>query len=191
MNGEPEFVLIAGPNGAGKSTLARLLLPEAMPFLNADEIAKSLAAESDGETDDLSAGRLLLAAMDYYAGQRRSFAVETTLSSRTFAPKIRKLKAAGYRFRLIFIFSPDVELCIARVAERVRRGGHDIAEATIRRRYVAGLHNFRDLYRPQADFWSAHANLSDGPPEIIAEGDADTVTVYHYELWRRMAGEAQ
>jgi len=55
----PRVVVIAGPNGAGKSTLARLLLPEAMPFLNADEIAKALPLDFAGNRE-MESGRLLL-----------------------------------------------------------------------------------------------------------------------------------
>lgn len=182
----PEIALIAGPNGVGKSTLARLLIPEGMPFLNADEMAKSLAAETGGAAGDFEAGKRLLTAMDYYAGERRSFAVETTLSSKTFAPKIRESKASGYGFRLIFIYSPSVELCIARVAERVRRGGHNIPEATIRRRYAAGLRNFHALYRPLADEWQIYSNTAATVPLVIADGAAEMINVYHPEVWEKI-----
>ena len=71
----PEIVVIGGPNEAGKSTLARLALPEGMPFVNADEIAKALP-------DDLTAEWI-------------SFATETTLSSRSLSGRIRRLRANG------------------------------------------------------------------------------------------------
>jgi predicted ABC-type ATPase len=122
----PEIVLIAGPNGAGKSTLARYLLPEALPFLNADEIAKTLPDDTGNK--EIESGRELLRRLNSLVAKRRSFAVETTLSSRSLAPKIVYLKELGYRFQLVFLCLPEPELAIERVASRVRRGGHDIPE---------------------------------------------------------------
>jgi predicted ABC-type ATPase len=59
----PEIVVIGGPNGAGKSTLARPALPEGMPFVNADEIAKTLPDDFKGNRD-LEAGRLLVQSVE-------------------------------------------------------------------------------------------------------------------------------
>ncbi len=47
---------------------------------------------------------------------------------------------------------------IARVAQRVRQGGHDIPETVIRRRYHAGLENFHHHYAPRVDAWMLYDN---------------------------------
>lgn len=73
------------------------------------------------------------------ARERRDFAFETTLASRTFAPWLRKLQSQGYRFHLVYLWLPTVELAVARVAERVRRGGHAVADDIVRRRYERSL----------------------------------------------------
>ena len=52
---------------------------------------------------------------------------------------------------------------IARVAQRVLQGGHDIPEATIRRRFAAGLHNFEHLYAPLVDAWALYDNAGSTP----------------------------
>lgn len=106
--------------------------------------------------------------MEQEAAQRRSFALETTLASRSLAPKIARLKEQGYRFLLLFIFVPDVALSVERVASRVRLGGHDIPEPTIRRRYAAGIRNFFGLYAPMADRWRVYDNTSLFYPRVIA-----------------------
>lgn len=62
-----------------------------------------------------------------------SFAFETTLAGRSYLSQIRQWRAQGYRVSLFFLQLPNVETAIARVAERVKQGGHDIPEATIRR----------------------------------------------------------
>jgi len=174
-----DIVLIAGPNGAGKSTFARLLLPEAMPFLNADEIAKALPEEERGR--DVGAGRELFRRMETLTAQGRSFAVETTLATRALAARIARLQAAGYRFHLLFIRAPSPELSIARVACRVRRGGHDIPEATIRRRFATGLAHFEALYRPMADHWQVFENSVLAGPVRLESGivrSPDTLSLF-------------
>lgn len=52
---------------------------------------------------------------------------------------------------------------VARVAERVRQGGHHVPEATIRRRFVAGRRNFERLYRPRVDAWALYDNAGEQP----------------------------
>ena len=102
----PSIVILAGPNGAGKSTVAPALLHGALAvdeFVNADVIARGLSA-FDPESVALTAGRVMLARLHELAEQRVSFAFETTLASRTFAPWLRDLKASGYAVHLFFLF---------------------------------------------------------------------------------------
>jgi predicted ABC-type ATPase len=58
---------------------------------------------------------------------------------------------------------PDAETAIARVAERVCQGGHDIPDATIRRRFDAGLKHFHRRYKPLVDIWLHFDNAGDTP----------------------------
>jgi predicted ABC-type ATPase len=68
---------------------------------------------------------------------------------------------------LHFLWVPSVELAVQRVATRVKSGGHDIPERTIRRRYERGLTNFRDLYQNAVDRWFVYdASLEFGPIRI-------------------------
>lgn len=48
-------------------------------------------------------------------------------------------------------------------AQRVRQGGHAIPEATIRRRFAAGLENFQRLYAPLVDAWALYDNAGATP----------------------------
>jgi predicted ABC-type ATPase len=187
----PRIVVLAGPNGAGKSTAAPHLLPSDMPFVNADEIAKRLPASYLGNRD-LEAGRILLRQLDGFEEARASFAVETTLASRSLAPRIQRLRESGYRFLLVYLWLPAPDLSIERVAARVRRGGHDIPADTIRRRYEAGLHNFFALYRPLADRWRVYQNSSLGRPELIASGGASStrMRIIKAGIWNRIREQA-
>ncbi|MEM8559701.1 MAG: zeta toxin family protein [Bacteroidota bacterium] len=155
MSKRPHAILIAGPNGAGKTTFAREYLPgepEGVRFLNADLIAAGLSP-FDPDRVALRAGRLLLSLVGEAVARRESFTVETTLSGHGYARSIPDWQAAGYRITLIFLSLPDVDTAIARVAERVRQGGHDIPVPTIRRRFEAGLRNFEIVFKPLVDEW--------------------------------------
>lgn len=190
MASAPQAVIIGGPNGAGKTTLSRLVLPEGILFVNADEIAKTLPAEA-AVNNDREAGRQLLRLLDDLIAQRRSFAVETTLASRSLAPKVAVWKAAGFTVELIYVYLPSADISVERVAARVRHGGHNVPEATIRRRYLRGVRNFVRMYRPISDHWQVHVNLGI-TPELIAEGNGDeTPTVYKPGLWDEIISKAQ
>ncbi|HZQ34805.1 MAG TPA: zeta toxin family protein [Dehalococcoidia bacterium] len=166
----PVVVVLAGPNGAGKTTTSRAVLQgalEVQEFVNADTIAVGLSAFNP-EAAAMAAGRIMLARLQTLAEQRASFAFETTLASRSFAPWLQRRQAEGYRFHLIFLSLPSPELAIARVQERVRRGGHHVPDAVVRRRYAGGLRNFFALYRPIADGWRLYDNEQRGEPKLIA-----------------------
>lgn len=136
-------IIIAGPNGAGKTTFARSFLPDeaGLPrFINADLIAEGLAPFAP-ESAAVRAGRLMLEELDRYTAAGESFAFETTLAGLGYLQRIRQWREQGYRVSLYFLRLPDADTAIARVAERVRQGGHNIPEPIIRRRFKAGLDN--------------------------------------------------
>jgi predicted ABC-type ATPase len=54
-------------------------------------------------------------------------------------------------------------IAVERVAQRVRQGGHDIPEATIRRRFDAGKRLLVEVYRPLVDQWVLYDNAGDKP----------------------------
>lgn len=184
-NTTPQVFVIAGANGAGKSTSAPAILPPGMPYLNADDIAKELS-ETSGNRDILAA-RLLFHQWEEWAAQRADFAIETTLASRSLSPRIANLQAAGFQFHLIFFWLASVDLAVARVAERIKRGGHAIPLETIQRRYSAGLRNFFALYQPMADSWSIFDNTPPGKSILVAIGKhQDIIQVYEPLVWYRI-----
>ena len=73
-------------------------------------------------------------------------------------------RASGYTVKLVFLSLRAPEDAIARVAMRVRQGGHDVAASTIRRRFTAGLRNFAEIYRHRVDYWHW---LDNGGPEPV------------------------
>lgn len=132
----PRITIIAGPNGAGKTTFALEFLPKEAGcpvFVNADLIAAGLSP-FDPTRAAIRAGRVMLAEIHAHARRRESFAFETTLAGRAYAPLIRRWRKDGYVVSIMFLSLPDVGLAIARVNARVAQGGHDVPEAVIRRR---------------------------------------------------------
>ncbi len=176
----PSDMILAGPNGAGKSTVVPALLQGTLAvneFVNADVIAKDLSA-TDPDSAAIAAGRVMLARLRELAGQRVSFAFETTLASRTFAPWLRELRASGYGVQVVFLWLPSADFAIERVADRVRSGGHNVPEKTIRRRYRSGLRNFCTLYMPIVSAWRLY-DSSSLVPRLIADGlERQTQKVY-------------
>jgi len=181
----PSIVIVAGPNGAGKSTVAPALLHGTLAvdeFVNADVIASGLSA-FDPESAAIAAGRVMLARLRELAAQRASFAFETTLASRSYAPWLRVLAVSGYAVDLVFLWLPSADFALDRVAERVRSGGHDIPSDTVRRRYRSGLRNFFNLYEPLASAWRLY-DSSGLKPALIAERlEAQGLRVYDEAVW--------
>lgn len=172
MNGQKKIVIIAGPNGAGKTTFAREFLPNEAGcpvFVNADLIAAGISPFQP-EFVAFRAGRLMLEEISRHAAEGRSFAFETTLSGLTYVRLINVWRDSGYTVKLIFLSLTSPEEAIARVAMRVRQGGHGIPAETIRRRFAAGWVRFHETYRQQVNFWQLFDNSGE-TPLLLEEGE--------------------
>jgi len=181
----PTVVILAGPNGAGKSTAAPELLQDELAvseFVNADVIARGLSA-FDPDRAAMAAGRVMLKRLNELARQRESFAFETTLASRSFAPWLADLRASGYAVHLFFLWLSSADLAVQRVAHRVLSGGHNVPPDTIRRRYQAGIRNLFSLYQPVVTSWAVY-NCSGLRSQLVAEGlDSAPIKVYDRGVW--------
>ena len=188
-NVPPNIVVLAGPNGAGKSTTGPALLRDTLgitKFVDADTIARGLSA-FEPERVALAAGKVMIRRIRGLARRREDFAFETTLASRLLAPWLAKLREAGYRVHIVFLWLPSADSAVDRVAGRVRMGGHDIPEETIRRRYRRGLRNFFELYQPLATTWRMYDNYCGAGPRVIAWGAGRRTTrLDDAETWARV-----
>jgi len=167
---EKKIFVIAGPNGAGKTTFATEFLPNEADcpiFVNADFIALGLNSIRPDRTT-FKAGRLMLTLINGYARKGESFAFETTLSGRNYARRIPRWRQQGYLVKLFFLCLPDPETAIARVAQRVSEGGHDVPEVDIRRRFDSGWNNFVHIYQELVDEWALYDN-SGKFPKLLKE----------------------
>lgn len=171
--------IIGGCNGAGKSTLARELLPRLgiKRFLNADLIAKGLSPVRP-DLAAFSAGRRLLEEARSLITAKESFAIESTLSGKTYVKLLRETKATGYRVILHYILIGSASQAVERVRLRVLTGGHAVPEEDIRRRYQRSLRHFAEDYLPLADEWGVWDNDSP-PPLMIADSETHTTEQIH------------
>ena len=167
----PRALIIAGPNGAGKTTFSREFLPQeghCLAFINADLIAAGLAPFAP-ETAALEAARLMVRAMNTAVAGRQDFAVETTLSGRSYLGLIRQWQLDGYHVGLVFLRLSSASMAVERVRLRVQQGGHNIPQNVIRRRFDQGWANFQGLYRPLVNAWSLY-DASEQPLRFIESG---------------------
>lgn len=166
--------VIGGCNGAGKSTLARELLPRLGigRFLNADLIAKGLSP-TNPELVAFSAGRRLIEEARGLIEAGASFALESTLSGKTYVKLLRAAKLGGYRIVLHYIMIGSATQAVQRVRLRVLTGGHHVPEDDIRRRYERSVRHFLEDYLPLADEWGLWDNAVT-PAQKIASSATNT-----------------
>ena len=174
----PYLYIISGCNGAGKTTASFTILPEMLKckeFVNSDEIAKGLSPfNSDSIAVAVEASRIMYKRIKELIASGETFAMETTLATRSGANLIREAQREGYYVTL------------ERVKMRVAAGGHNIPESTIRRRYEAGIHNLFELYIPICDYWMI-ADNSMSPMEVIAKGfRSDKKEIYNSDIYTKL-----
>ena len=170
--------IVSGCNGAGKTTASYTVLPEILEcreFVNADEIARGLSP-FNAEGVAIEAGRLMLQRIEELLKEDVTFAIETTLATRSYVNLVKRAQRQGYRVNLLYFWLSSPELAMRRVAERVSKGGHDIPEEIIRRRYTAGINNLFMLFMPAVDYWAIFDN-SATPRRIVATGGRKSETV--------------
>ena len=174
MNRKKKIIIIAGPNGAGKTTFALEFLPNEAGcpnFVNADLIAAGLSPFAP-EVAAFKAGRLMLEQIHEHVRRKESFAFETTLSGKMYAQLIPQWRSSGYVVKLFFLSLPSEELAVSRVKIRVSQGGHDVPAPVVRRRFKAGLRNFRSTYNKLVDEWALYDNSGERP--ILLEEGANS-----------------
>lgn len=164
--------VLAGTNGAGKSSVGGAALREAgVDFFNPDEAARRIQAARPGltQTEVNSAawhhGRRLL---ENAIADRLDFAFETTLGGETMTRLLENAADAGLEVRVWYVALESFELHIDRVRRRVAKGGHDIPEADIRRRYDQSRLNLIRLL-PKLTELRVYDNSREGDPDAGRE----------------------
>jgi predicted ABC-type ATPase len=136
---KPRIHVLAGVNGSGKSSIAGAAFREhGSDYYNPDEAARALKRANAGMTQIQAnsaawhRGREML---ERSIVQRLEFAFETTLGASTIPKLLIDAARQGIEVHVWYAGLTTPELHIARVRARVARGGHDIPEEAIRRRF--------------------------------------------------------
>jgi predicted ABC-type ATPase len=160
-------------------------------FVNADVLSAGLSAYNP-KAVDFQAGRLMVRRLGELAGERRSFGFETTLASRSYAAWLKTLAAGGYIVSVLYVWVGSPELAVQRVRQRVREGGHDVAEHVVRRRYYRGARNFFRLYMPLAEHWAVWDNSgNERPQQIAVKTGKEPAEIIVPERWSRFQKVAE
>jgi len=166
--------VLAGTNGGGKSSIGGAMIRAAgADYFNPDEAARQIASVNPGASTSevnsaawLEGKRLLERAI----AQHGNFAFETTLGGATMTRLLGDAIDAGIDVHLWYVALENPELHLARVRECVSRGGHDIPERDVRRRYDESRQNLIELLHGLASL-RIYDNSADADP---AAGAAPT-----------------
>ncbi len=175
------IAIVGGINGAGKSTTAALLRPDPdfadAQFLDPDRIAASVAARKptlSPAAGNFAALREVAETIQGLLEARRPFVAETVLANQAYRRVCTNAQRRGMMVRLVFVGVPTIEDSIARVALRVAKGGHDVPEADIWRRWPRTHENLA-WFAQHADAADVFANTWDAQPSLVARARAGRV----------------
>ncbi|HEX3821009.1 MAG TPA: zeta toxin family protein [Candidatus Sulfotelmatobacter sp.] len=138
----PRLTIIAGANGSGKTTLTHWNSDvfRSIPVLDPDAIGKTFQSTLPS-TFPVEAARRVLSSARKHIQNRRSFAVETTLSGKGYLRMMLEARQRGFEIVLVYIGTENVEINLSRIRDRVLAGGHNVPENDVRRRYRRSFDN--------------------------------------------------
>ncbi len=177
-----ELLVVAGPNGSGKTTFALEYAAQAgVAYLGADAIAEEIAP-GNALSARFQAGRLFFKSVNDRLRGNESFVVETTLSGVGFRQTINKARGSRFTISIVYLYLDSADTCISRIEERVRKGGHHVPDADVRRRFGRSIRNFWHIYRMMADRWVVVYNPLGQVQDVVA-GSRDESTVRDTSLF--------
>ena len=142
---DKQLWMLVGGNGAGKSTFyEQMLKPLGMPFINADLIAKELFID-DAEARSHDAASIAEQMRFDLLNEGRSFCFETVFSHPSKIDFVARAKALGYQIILVVIHLQASELNLARIAQRVKDGGHSVPPLKVIARIPRTLDNIKQV----------------------------------------------
>ena len=179
----PALWIIAGANGSGKSTAYERSDIDAPSggvwFINPDALAKrivdheGLPLNPDANLESVRRiERWLFASVDAH----QTVGVETVLATDKYRRLVERAHQQGFRVGLIYVFLNNAELNVARVRDRVAKGGHDVPEASIRSRRSRSFNQLTWFF-DNADVADIFDN-SGAEPRLVARKADGEVTIY-------------
>ena len=127
------YTIVGGVNGVGKSSFTGVLKSRTTDLGVIVDVDK-ITAQMGGKA--LEGGKRAIRIMEDCIRDGVSFTQETTLSGHRPKAAAKRAKEAGYYIRLYYVGLDTAEESKRRIANRVARGGHDIGEADVERRFA-------------------------------------------------------
>ena len=142
------FYLFVGVNGAGKSTLynSEKLDNDIKNSIriNTDEIVKKIGIWKNN-SDQIRAAKIAINLRNECFQYDKSFNEETTLTGKTILKTINKAKELGYELQLFYVGVNNPEIAKERIKIRVEKGGHNIENDVVEKRYYESLTNLKEI----------------------------------------------
>ena len=140
--------IFAGVNGAGKSTLYNSEnLDNEIKYstrINTDEIVRKIG-DWKNNSDQIKAAKIAINLRNDCLQYEKSFNEETTLTGKTILKTIDKAKELGYELQLFYVGVNNPEIAKERIRNRVEKGGHNIADEIVEKRYYESLKNLKQV----------------------------------------------
>ena len=140
--------IFAGVNGAGKSTLYNSRnLDDNIKYstrINTDEIVRKIG-DWKNNSDQIKAAKIAINLRNDCLKDGKSFNEETTLTGKTILKTIDKAKELGYELQLFYVGVNNPEIAKERIRNRVEKGGHNIADEIVEKRYYESLKNLKQV----------------------------------------------
>lgn len=134
-----KYTIIGGVNGSGKSSLTGVLQGIYSDFgivVDTDIITARLGG------DRIKGGKKAVGLIAECLEKGVNFTQETTLSGKKTLQTINRAKELDYFIRLYYVGVSTAEESVLRIKNRVSKGGHDIPERDVIRRFES---RFEDL----------------------------------------------
>ena len=146
------YTIIAGVNGAGKSSLTGVLRTEITNLGKIIDVDK-IITKCNGNM--IEGGKKSIELIDDCLDKEICFTQETTLSGHRVFNTVKKAIEKGYYIRLYYVGLNTVEESISRIENRVRKGGHDIPDTDVIRRFERRFENLVQIlpYCDEATFY--------------------------------------
>jgi predicted ABC-type ATPase len=157
--------LLAGRTAGKSTTIAKLAIEGKENLIDGDRIAREMWPD-DPEGAAISAGREVIQRTREFLAAGKSFVLETTLSSGRTVQLIPEARSHGYTVAAVYVCVPDLDRAVLLVRDRVAKGGHNIPEDTIRRRFERSLQNAARAFR-LADSAVVFDNSGAAPRQVL------------------------
>ncbi len=133
------YTIIGGVNGVGKSSLSGVLSAENTDLgiiIDVDKITADVGGNK------IIGGKIAMRRINDCIEKGVDFTQETTLAGVKTLKTVKKVRSYGFRVKLYYVGISSASESISRIKNRVAKGGHNISDEDVVRRYDS---RFSDL----------------------------------------------